>query len=376
MTTPAEKLARVRGPAPEKRPTVRTLSAATAHTDCAFAMLALATGTDLDKLCDGTYFEAPFGQDPQAFQRGEMFERRVKEPAYGTLIQLLRDKVGFPVESVRIENLKSRAPRNTEGLRQRASETKRLLRLIARDPDHAPNIIDGAVLTCTVAGRTAYYEADSLAAASCGRLHVVEVKSFPYTDGRCDEKKLGGACDQAAWYALLARRALADEGLPPETVSDEAYIILAEGVGLHPTLLRQNISDKIRRAEELLRTLPNPEEILARTGEDIRFPGLSVPPEKRLEDLEELLDAVGTSYGPACLQDCGMARKCRARAHDAGSKVVCGSAIVRQLAGIETLPRAQELARGVQANPDERHAAEALQRANAAYSRVLRRGAL
>src|SRR5262249_32297680 len=64
---------------------------------------------------------------PQAFQRGEMFERKVKEPAYGTLIQLLRDKVRFPLESVRIENLKSRAPRNTEGLRQRASETKRLL---------------------------------------------------------------------------------------------------------------------------------------------------------------------------------------------------------------------------------------------------------
>ena len=49
-----EELANVRGSAPEKRPTVRVLSAATAHSDCSFAMLGLATRTDLDRLCDGT----------------------------------------------------------------------------------------------------------------------------------------------------------------------------------------------------------------------------------------------------------------------------------------------------------------------------------
>jgi hypothetical protein len=65
-----------------------------------------------------------------------------------------------------------------EGLRQRAAETRRLLRQIARKAPDAPNIIDGAVLTCTIAGRIAYFEADSLAAAAAGKLHVVEVKSF------------------------------------------------------------------------------------------------------------------------------------------------------------------------------------------------------
>jgi hypothetical protein len=133
MSTPDEKLAEVRGSAPEKRPTVHVLSAATAHSDCPFAMLALASRTDLDKLCEGTYFEVTFGQDPQAFQRAQMFERRVKEPAYGALIQLLREKVGFPLTSVRIENLRSRFPPNTEGLRLCAAETRRLLRQIARN---------------------------------------------------------------------------------------------------------------------------------------------------------------------------------------------------------------------------------------------------
>ena len=279
MSTADEKLAKVRGSAPEKRPTVNVLSAATAHSDCPVAMLALASRTDLDKLCAGTYFEIPFGQDPQAFQRGQMFERRIKEPAYATLIQLLRQKAGFPLTSVRIENLRSRFPPNTEGLRLRAPERRRLLRQIARNTTGAANIIDGAVLTCSIAGQTAYYEADSLAAAaSGGRLHVVEIKSFPITDGRCDEEKLGAACDQAAWYVLLCRRILIEERLQPDVVSEEGFIVLPEGVGLKPTLLRQNLAARIRRAERLLASVPDPAQILAKLSGDVQFPSpASIP---------------------------------------------------------------------------------------------------
>jgi hypothetical protein len=376
MGTPEEKLAKVRGSAPEKRPTVRVLSAATAHSDCRFAMLALASRTDLDKLCDGTYFEVAFGQDPQAFQRGETFERRVKESAYSALIQLLREKAGFPLTSVRIEDLRSRTPPNTEGLKQRAAETRRLLRRIARDASDAPNIIDGAVLTCTIAGRTAYYETDSLAAAASTRLHVAEVKSFPITDGRCDEQKLGAACDQAAWYVLLCRRELSEEGLQPDAVSDEGFVILPQGVGLSPTLLRQNLAARIRRAERLLATAPDPAEILSRLTGDVQFPGLGVDPQTRLETLERLLDTVGTSYRPDCLQDCGMARLCRGRAHDAGFATLCGSAVVRQLPGVPTLTRAAELSRGAKPGLSEVHVAAALAHAGAVYERVIKRGAL
>jgi hypothetical protein len=321
-------------------------------------------------------FEVVFGQDPQAFQRGRMFEQRVKEPAYGALIQLLREKVDFPLTSVRIEDLRSRFSPNTEGLRQRAAETRRLLRLIARGGG-GPNIIDGAVLTCSIAGRTAYYEADSLAAAACGgKLHVVEVKSFPITDGRCDKELLGGACDQAAWYALLCRRELIEEGLQPDVVSDEGFIILPEGVGLKPTLLRQNLDARIRRAEKLLASAPDPAAILSRLTDDVRFPGLSVAPETRLERLEHLLDTIGNSYRPDCLHDCGMARLCRSRAHDSGFATLCGSTVVRQLPGVPTLPRAAELARGVKAGSSEVDVAAALERAGAVYERVINRGEL
>ena len=247
---------------------MRVLSAAAAHGDCRFAMVGLATRTDLDKLCDGTYFEVAFGQDPQAFQRGQTFERLVKDFGYGALIQLLREKAGFPMTSVRIADLRSQAPPNTEGLRQRAAETRRLLRKIARNADDAPNIIDGAVLTCAIAGRIAYFEADGLAAATAQRLRVVEVKSFPITDGQCDEEKLGSACDQAAWYALLGRRELLEEGLQPDVISDEGFIILPEGVGLKPTMLAR-ISRRESVALKRCWRRPKPEE--DRIGTTRRF---------------------------------------------------------------------------------------------------------
>ncbi|MBA1158677.1 hypothetical protein [Microvirga mediterraneensis] len=376
MMTPEQKLIKVRGQAPEKRPSVRVLSAATSHSDCAFAMVALAARADLDKLCDGTDFEVAFGQDPQAFQRGEMFERRVKEPNYGTLIQLLRDKAGFPLTSVRVEDLRSRTPPNTAGLKQRAAETKRILRLIARNAATAPNIIDGAVLTCEIAGQTAYFEADSLAAAANGKLHVVEVKSFPITDARCDPDKLGAAVDQAAWYALLCRRTLADEGLSADIVSSEGFIIVADGVGLTPTLLRQPMEARIRRAERLLATLPKPAEILSRLPEGVELPAVALDPDLRLIVLEKLLDIVGTSYTPSCLQDCGMARLCRSRAHTSGLPVLCGGPVVRQLPGVHSLTRAIELSTGAPPGPAEVHAADALARAAAAYDRVLKGGGL
>ena len=376
MSTPERRLAAVRGSAPEKRPTVRVLSAATAHSDCNFAMLALATRTDLDKLCDGTHFEVAFGQDPQAFQRGQIFERRVKAADYGELIKLLREKADFPLTSVRVEDLRGRAQPNAEGLRQRATETRQLLRKIVRNANDAPNIIDGAVLTCSIAGQTAYFETDSLAAAAGGKLHVVEVKSFPITDGRCDGGKLGGACDQAAWYALLCQRELIEENLPPNSVSDEGFIILPKGVGLNPTLLRQNLAARIRRAERLLATTPDPAEILSGLTDDVRFPDLAIDPDARLDKIEDLLDAVGTTYRPACLQDCGMARLCRRRAHDSGLATVCGSPIVRQLPGVPSLPRAAELAKNATPDPRELHVADALKRAAAVYERVLNRGAL
>ena len=370
-----DQIAMVRGDASKKRPTVRVLAAAMAHSDCCFARLALAARTDLDHMCQDTYYSVDFGQDPQAFQRGKMFEFRVKDNGYAGLIQLLREKAGFPLEDVRIRDLHQGAAPNEEGMKQRALETRQLLRKIANQASDAPNIIDGAVLTCTIAGKKAYFEADGLAAATGGRIHPAEIKSFPITDNQCDPDKLGAACDQAAWYALLCRRALQELDLPPQAVSDEGFIILPQGVGLRPTLLVQNLAARVRRAERLLESAPKEDDISGLSC-GLQFPAETVEPQLRLETLELMMDKIGTCYRPDCLQDCGMARLCRARAQDSGQVTLCGSPVARYLPGVGTLHRSAELAAGAPAAPSEAYAAAALMRARAVFERVLTEGSL
>lgn len=369
------QLEHIRGQAPEKTPTIRVLAAAAEHHDCAFACLALATRTDLDRLAEGTFFEVDFGQDPQAFQRGQTFEHMVKARDYAALIQLLREQAGFALTDVRIRDLRAGATPNERGLKLRAAETKQLLRKIVHKASDAPNIVDGAVLTCKIAGRTAYFEADGLAAASGGKLHVAEIKSFPLTDGRCDPDKLGAACEQAAWYVMICRRTLIELKLPPDAVSDEGFVILSKDLGLTPTLLRQNLAARVRRAAALLDATPVGDDVI-QAANGLQFPAIEMAPEDRLDRLEAMMDQVGTKYGPPCLQNCGMARLCRGRAHDAGLASVCGSAIVRLLPGVRTLSRAAQLASGATPAPTEVHAAVDLSRANTLYERVLKEGQL
>ena len=96
----------------------------------------------------------------------------------------------------------------------------------------------------------------------------------------------------------------------------------------------------------------------------------------RLRRVEAIMDEVGTAYNPNCLQDCGLARLCRSRAHQAGQPSMCGSQVVSFLPGVSSLNRAAELAKGSQATPDERRAANMLARANAIYARAVKGGAL
>jgi hypothetical protein len=336
-------------------------------------LLGLATGTDLDKLCDNSEYEAPFGQDPQAFQRGQMFERRVKVPHYAEFLRLLREHAGFPVTSTRIEDLRSRAPRNSQGLRMREIETRRLLRKIARREADAPNLIDGAVLGIRIGPRMAYFEADGIAAADSGKIHVAEVKAFPITDGRCDNEKLGAAVDQAAWYALLCKLTLQNMGFTGDEVASTGFIVLPQGTGLQPTLLRQSLEFRIRRAAQELETAQNAGAQFGNL-DGVAFP--APEDEDRFEKLQALLDQVGTSYRGECLVNCGLARLCRARAHAQSLPSLCGARVAQQLPGIRSLRRAGELVQGAPAAPSEAHAASALAAAARLYERIVRGGRL
>ena len=228
-------------------------------------------------------------------------------------------------------------------MKPRAAETRKLLAAIARGEPDAPNIIDGAVLEVSIGGRPAYFEADSVAAFDGGRIHVGEIKSFPKVDGRVDPDKLGAACDQAAWYVLLVRRALEAEGGDPAIVSDEVFIITPQGVGLTPTLTPIAVARKVERAERLLREAPDPAALTREVPAGVSFPSAEDDSGTRIAKLERLLDTVGTSYRPECLADCGLARLCRERAFEARAVEMTSAQVIRFLPGVRDLRRAAEL---------------------------------
>lgn len=365
---------------PRRAPTVAALSSYAEHATCPTASVAFAAGVDTDHVLDGTTFASPFGQSPYAFARGTRFERLVKEDQgegvcrYGPLLGLLRERLGFAVEDVRVENLRASFPRYGRGLRQRAQRTRALLGEIARGDATAPNLIDGAILHARVGGRDAFYEADGLAFRLGEQIHVVEIKSFPIVDEQAESEKLAAALDQGALYVLLIRRTLAELGLSPDLVADSLVLVCPRNVGLTPTLAVRRLGRRVQRVAALLERVPT----LDALERDLPVSAIdfatvadrrSKEPE-RLEALADICDEVGVAFSDCC-QGCGLYRFCRDRAFAEHDVALGGERLRRELAGIDSLRRAVDLADGAPAAPIEVPAAEQLRRL-----RVLRDAAL
>lgn len=378
MTTrpaPASTLAALAAGAPVRRPTVRTLADYSGHADCNLASLMFATGVDSDRLLVGTAHQAPFGQSPFAFGRGLAFERSLAEGGYGPILALLRDRMGFAVGDARVANLRDGYPPSRRGMALRAHDTRARFAEMLRDDPAAPNLIDGAVFAAAVGGVRAHFEADAVAARARGPIHVGEVKSFPVVDGRADPEKLAAALDQAAIYVLLARQLVDDLGGPPALVSSEAMLITPNNVGLRPTLSTKAVDQRVARAERLLARVPTAADVADLVPAGASFGTIadqSADPERRVEQLHAMADAVGTTYVPECLSTCGLARFCRVRAFAAGSPQLSGPQAVRLLPGVRSLERAAELADGAPARPAEAPVAAQLARAARLYARHTR----
>jgi hypothetical protein len=364
----------VRGRAPKRAPNVRVLAGFSAHADCALAAVGFAAGVDFDHLLKGTPYEAPFGMSPFAFARGESFERSLAADGYGPLLALLREQMGFDVTDARVVNLRGVYPRNRDGMRLRAHETRTFLRDIARRDPSAPNLIDGAVLETEIGGIAAHFEADSLAARFGGEIHTGEVKSFPVVDGRCEPDKLGSALDQAAIYTLLTARTVEAAGGDPVIVSPKALLITPRNVGLRPTLSVIDVSRRMERTELLLSRAPDIRELARELPHGTSFGPVADPgsePEPRIEALHGLADQVGTRYVSSCVTGCGLYRFCRSRARACGSPSLVGEKGARLLPGVASLDRAAELAAGAPASMVEYPVAEQLALAARLYDRAL-----
>ncbi len=363
------RLEEIRGEAPWRSPNVRVLAAYAQHTDCPLATVAFAARVDLDRLLVGTDFAPAFGQSPFAFQRGNKFEEGLRKNDYEPTFALLREALKDTLHSPRWVNLRQRHRKTRESLPPRLKDTQALLEQIVKGDPNAPHLIDGAVLSASVAGVEAYYEADALAACTAGRLYVGEIKSFPKVDDRVDADKLGAALDQAAFYLLLTRDEVARLGGDPDRlVSEEALLITPRNVGMQPTLSMKAVGPRIARAGRLLAAVPDVKDVVAAVPAGLSFAAVAdtkAEAPRRLHALETLADRVGgTAYKPECLANCGNARFCRDRAFCSGSPRLLGTGTQRVMPGVPNLARASELSRGaVPANDDEKPAAELLARA-------------
>jgi len=366
-----QRLQEIRGRAPVRAPTVRVLADYTRHSDCKLATLGLAARVDFDRLLAGTRFQVPFGQSPFAIGRGLAFEKRLRDKDYAAMLDLLRGPMRFPTAGVRVINLRDGYPASPDRMARRARDTAALLARIVKGDPAAPHLIDGAVLAASVAGLTAHFEADALASCEGGEIRVAEVKSFPKVDDRVDPEKLGAALDQAAIYLPLTREAILRlGGDPARLVPDRALLITPRNVGLTPTLSEQRVTARVARARKVLDSIPSVADVAASVPAGLSFEPVadtSADEERRLEALHDLVDGLGTAYGPGCLTGCGNARFCRARAFRDGSPCLVGTTTLRLLPGVGTLGRAEELTRGAPPSAEEAPAAALLERAGRLY---------
>src|SRR4051812_37858460 len=159
-------LAALRGPLPMKLPNARTLAAIRANPACNARRVLDAAGVDKAQLAARLGRPVPEGQSKFALQRGNRFERLVKDDNYAQLIRLLRE-VGYPVEAVRVLPLRDLYPINprdpSTALGKRAAETKNAIIAMAQAKPDAYNLIDGGALQWDFGGAIARLEADGIA---------------------------------------------------------------------------------------------------------------------------------------------------------------------------------------------------------------------
>lgn len=361
------RLGELAGNAPERSPNVRTLARYAANSACRLAALGFAARVDFDKLLVGTAYEVPFGQSPFAFERGNQFEERLRKDDYARLRNLLALELKLDPERVVVRNLRGGPGPDRYRMDDRAETTRQVLESMMKGKSGAPNLLDGAVLTRTIGGVPAYFEADAVAARGTAKILAGEVKSFPTVDGQADPEKVGAAVSQVAIYLLLLGDLVERLGGDRESVSRDAFLITPKNTGLTPTLLPLPVGREIDRAARILASTPDTTELVESLPEKLpSFADVANAPSlgQRLEAASCLTEEVGTHYGPACLAACGLSRFCRERAYRAGDPARVGGTLVRLLPGVESIDRAGELARGATPSPAEAPVAEQLVRAS------------
>ena len=362
----AAALAAFRADLPLKAPNARSLAATIENPGCTARRVLDSAG--VDKVALATRIGTPLPQEQSVFaiNRGNRFEADLKADDYAALIELLR-QAKFEVDRVeilRLRNLYPISPRNPDiALEKRAAATRSAILGMAAGESSAPNLIDGGALRWDFGGAVARLETDGIAWRLGGRIHIIEIKSFPLVDGRGDPEKVGAAAWQAAVYVSAITDMLAEQGFDTNLVSTEVLLVCPRNTSLTPTMAPLDVARQTRSLRRLLAGRRQVGDVLAALGDDATLDTAGMSAEAAATHLADVLERLGTNYLPSCLAACPLAYHCRDRARATGNPACLGPEVRTSLAGVQSLPRVLELAVGASPGAGESDAAAMLMRA-------------
>jgi hypothetical protein len=356
-------LAALRGTLKQKPPNARTLAAIRSNPACNARRVLDAAGVDKAALAGRLGRAVPEEQSKFALQRGNRFERLVKDDNYAELIRLLRE-AGYPVGPVRVLPLRDLYPINVRNpavaLAKRASETKSAIIAMAEGRADAYNLIDGGALQWDFGGAIARLEADGIAWRIGDQIRVVEIKSFPIVDGRADSEKVGGAVWQTAVYVAALVDLLEAEGLDPSAVSTEVLLVCAKNTSLVPTVVKVDVAQRVRTLRRMLARRASIPTILAALPPGVTLDTTGMSDDQAAEHIAGVLETLGTTYSSSCLSTCPLALHCRETARVSGSPA-CADL---DIGSVRSIGRAIELAEGAPPDSSEEDIAVQLLRAS------------
>ena len=274
-----DSLTTFRGEFPRQPLNARRVASALETPGCQRRTALDAAAVNLDKLAALVTGAPRDRQSPFALTRGNQFEKLVTDNGMADIISLARTHLDLEIPEVRQLDLSASAvreawpgvtPRKINELRARL--TRQCTEEMLTDPTHAYNLIRHAMTRLDFGGEPVYLEQDVLAFAVNGRLHVVEIKSYPRIDGRADASKASATVRQTAVYVLSLQDLVVEIGAPPDVVDTTTMIVLPENLSFRPTAVTRDIDMYVRRLRRQLSIVPQVEDIIAALA-----PGTALP---------------------------------------------------------------------------------------------------
>ncbi len=388
MTDTPGPLDSFRGDFPSQHLNARRVAGALEAPGCQRRTLLDAAAVNLDKLGSLLSGTPSDRQSPFALTRGNQFEQQVVANGMAEIVALARRHLDLEIPEVRQHDLSVSALREAypdvtpaKMNELRSTLTRRRAEEMLADPVQAYNLIRHAMTRLDFGGETVYLEQDVLAFAIDGRIHVVEIKSYPRIDGRADPTKASATVRQTAVYALSLQQLMLEIGAPPNVVNTTTMIVLPENLSFRPTAVTIDIDMYVRRLRRQLASVPRAAEILETLPAGIRLPAHPVKGTGNDElttaatAAREALAPLPPRFTDGCVS-CPLFRHCRDEAELHRSTARLGSAVAGACGNVTDIAAAIDLAEGRRAPADASETAVATTLARGATAARLALGGL